>query len=90
MKKYLIYFIVVGIVYLSVIYLISINIGLPPFRKGFIIGYPTMYYQFDMSDGTTQHGRTSFLNVIYNFIIVSSVAFILYKIKSRNNSNVPN
>jgi hypothetical protein len=83
MKRFVKHTIIIGLIYLLIVFIISITIGLPPFNKGFVIGYPAMYYNFGISINENQHGFMGLMNVFINIAIICSLSFI-YSIAQKN------
>lgn len=76
MKRFVKHTIIIGLIYLLIVFIISITIGLPPFNKGFVIGYPAMYYNFGISINENQHGFMGLMSVFINIAIICSLSFI--------------
>ena len=61
----------IAVIYIAVIYFYSMFFGLPPFNRGIIIGYPAIYYEFNVSgDPSAQHGFMKISNLAFNIIII--------------------
>lgn len=74
-------FILIAILYFSATILYSILVGLPPFNNGIVVGYPAIYYQFNVSETETQWGFIGNLNLVTNFLIIAIFYYILKIIK---------
>jgi hypothetical protein len=61
-------------------------IGLPPFNKGFVIGFPTIYYQFDISVNESQHGFMGLENLAINIVIICLLSLLFLIIKKQKKS----
>jgi hypothetical protein len=83
MKTFFKVFLIIGLIYFLLIYIISIMIGLPPFNNGYIIGFPAIYYSFDVNPSESQHGFTGFSNILINLILVLFISYIYTKIKKK-------
>ncbi|KIO52115.1 hypothetical protein [Flavobacterium hibernum] len=83
MKKSLFTVIIIAIVYFLATALYSLLFGLPPFNTGFVVGYPAIYYQFDISGTETQSGFMGGINLVTNVLIVLIIFFILKIIKKK-------
>lgn len=76
MRKFIKSTVIIGLSYLIIIFIISIKIGLPPFNKGYVIGFPTMYYSFEISPNENQHGFMGLISVSINLVIILFISFI--------------
>lgn len=76
MKRFVKYTIIIGLIYLVIIFILSITIGLPPFNKGFVIGYPAMYYNFAISINKSQHGFMGLINIFINIVVICLLSLI--------------
>ena len=87
MKGSFFQFLITGILYLSSTFLYSFFFGLPPFNTGQVIGYPTIYYQFWISETEKQFGFMKIGNLLINVIIIISLTcffkIIQQKIKKK-------
>lgn len=86
MKKSLFTVIIIAIVYFFATVLYSLLFGLPPFNTGFIVGYPAIYYQFNIAETETQSGFMGGINLITNVLIILIIFFII-KIIKKNRVN---
>lgn len=83
MKKSLFTVIIIAIVYLLATVLYSLLFGLPPFNTGFVVGYPAIYYQFNIAETEIQSGFMGGINLVTNVLIVLIIFFILKIIKKK-------
>lgn len=83
MKKSLFTVILIAIVYFSGTVLYSLLFGLPPFNTGFVVGYPAIYYQFNIAESEIQSGFMGGINLVTNVLIILILFFILKIIKKK-------
>lgn len=70
MRKIIFQFLIIGVLYLTSTFLYSIFFGLPPFNSGQVVGYPTIYYQFWISETEKQFGFMKISNLFINLVII--------------------
>ena len=63
--------------YLLIVFLLSSIWGLPPYYRGFIIGFPAIYYQFEIGDHEVICGYTNIFNFLYNAVIIVCVYYVV-------------
>ena len=80
MKRYIKYTVIIGLIYIVLSFLLSITIGLPPFNQGFVIGFPSIYYKFDVNPTESQHGFMGIKNVLINISIICFLSLIFFRI----------
>jgi len=83
MKKSLFTVILIAIVYFSGTVLYSLLFGLPPFNTGFVVGYPAIYYQFNIAESERQCGFMGSINLVTNVLIILIIFFIIKIIKKK-------
>lgn len=67
----------VSFLYLFGIYIISCIWGLPPYYRGFIIGFPAIYYQFEIGHHEVICGYTNIFNFLCNAVIITGIYYAL-------------
>lgn len=72
MKNSFYIMIFIGVIYLLSTFVYSYFLGLPPFNHGFVIGFPAMYYQFNVSQNDIQYGFIG-KNIFFNMIIILGI-----------------
>ena len=77
MIKNFIVFSLITLLYLFIIFISSCIWGLPPYHRGFIIGFPAIYYQFNIEYNEVIWGYTNVFNLLYNVLIISAIYSIV-------------
>jgi hypothetical protein len=93
MKRTILLIIVIGLSYIFCTFLYGYFFKASPFNKGMTIGYPTIYYSFNVSKTEVQHGIIR-ENIYYNLLIILIIyvfvqLFIKYIKRSGNFPNPP-
>lgn len=88
MKKNLFTVIIIALLYFLATFLYSLLFGLPPFNTGIVVGYPAIFYQFDIAESEKQCGFMGGINLVTNVLIILILFFILKIIKKQRVNKV--
>jgi len=83
MLKSLFTLIIITILYFFATFLYSLVFGIPPFNNGIVVGYPALYYQFNISKTETQSGFIGNFNLLANVFIILIFFFIVKIVKKK-------
>ncbi len=75
MRKKLFLLVLTGVLYLVITFIISYFIKSPPFYQGLSIGFPVIYYQFNVSPTDTQYGVIR-ENIYFNIFIIAALYIV--------------
>jgi hypothetical protein len=87
MKRIIICYIVVSTLYIISTFVYSLTFGLPPFNHGVVIGFPSVYYIFKVSDDSFQYGFSNPINIAINILITGVISLIVFYAFKRFKSN---
>lgn len=87
MKRIIICYIVVSLLYQISTFVYSLIFGLPPFNHGAAIGFPTVCYVFKVSENSFQHGFSNPINIAINILITGVISLIVFYVFKRFKSN---
>lgn len=90
MRKNTFIFLVTAVIYLTSTFLHSIFFGLSPFNNGQVIGYPPIYYQFQISETEKQFGFMKIENFLINLVIIFMLTLIYKMIQKQISNRKPN
>ncbi|EHQ41275.1 Uncharacterised protein [Myroides odoratus] len=78
MRKKILFLILIGGLYFTITFIMSFFIKFPPFNHGLSIGFPVVYYQFNVSSNEIQHGIIR-ENLYFNILIIAVLYIIFYR-----------